>query len=168
MKGIGGHQKPNKGQSDEWLTPPPIVNSLGVFDLDPCRPLVIPDGFKFARRGFNSDDDGLSQRWKGRVWMNPPYSHIKQWMPRLVEHGDGIAMVFARTDVLWWNEFVWPHADAVLFLKGRPRFHRLDGSRGNSNSGGPVCLIAYGDHDSFRLEQSGLVGTLVTAWRTQA
>lgn len=32
----GIHTKPYDGETVEWLTPPEIVRSLGVFDLDPC------------------------------------------------------------------------------------------------------------------------------------
>lgn len=35
---IGGHSKPVRGFSDEWLTPPGILQHLGRFDLDPCSP----------------------------------------------------------------------------------------------------------------------------------
>ena len=33
-KGIGGHQRAFEGKTDEWLTPPKIIQSLGEFDLD--------------------------------------------------------------------------------------------------------------------------------------
>ena len=41
MKGIGGHQSARM-KTDEWLTPPSIIRSLGEFDLDPCAPLNTP------------------------------------------------------------------------------------------------------------------------------
>lgn len=31
-----------KNGKDEWLTPPYIIDSLGVFDLDPCSPINRP------------------------------------------------------------------------------------------------------------------------------
>jgi hypothetical protein len=38
-QGIGGHHRPYRGQTDEWLTPPEIIAALGQFDLDPCSPI---------------------------------------------------------------------------------------------------------------------------------
>lgn len=44
----------------------------------------------------------------------------------------------------------------VLFLKGRPHFHRVDGSRASFNSGAPICLVAYGPRNHATLLSSGL------------
>jgi hypothetical protein len=33
---IGKHEKPNRGETDIWLTPLDIISPLGDFDLDPC------------------------------------------------------------------------------------------------------------------------------------
>lgn len=53
-------------------------------------------------------------------------------------------------------------APAVLFLHGRPHFHRIDGSRGAANSGAPICLVGYGIEAVDRLRNCGLAGSLVT------
>ncbi len=70
---------------DEWLTPPEIITSLGSFDLDPCSPIARP--WPTAKTHFTIQDDGLSQKWDGRVWMNPPYGeNTFVWMRRLADH----------------------------------------------------------------------------------
>lgn len=51
---------------------------------------------------------------------------------------------------------VWPWADAILFIKGRPHFHTVDGKRAPFNSGAPICLVAYGQHNVAALLTSGL------------
>jgi len=51
----------NTKNNDECLTPPELVKSLGVFDLDPCQPVNPP--FYHAENGFNVNDDGLSKSW---------------------------------------------------------------------------------------------------------
>jgi hypothetical protein len=145
------------------LTPPHILAALGSFDLDPCSPVRRP--WTTAAAHLTLDDDGLHEEWEGRVWLNPPYSQVEAWMERMVEHGEGTALVFARTETRWWQEHVWPHAAAVLFLAGRLTFHHGDGTRSKAghNSGGPSALIAYGEADRVALRSSGLPGAFVDA-----
>lgn len=123
IPGIGAHHSANP-QTDEWLTPRPILAALGEFDLDPCAPHDLPDWTRCARH-YTATDDGLSAPWSGSVFMNPPYSQADRWMARLAAHGNGVALVFARTETRWWFESVWPQASAMLFLAGRVTFLRL-------------------------------------------
>jgi hypothetical protein len=151
---LSAHQSPTMG-TDEWLTPPEILAALGAFDLDPCAPVVRP--WAMARHHFTVRDDGLSKPWAGRVWCNPPFGReAVKWLRRMVQHGDGIALVPARTETAMFYECVWGVADAVLFIRGRPHFHRVDGSRAAFNSGAPIALIAYGDDNATALHESGL------------
>lgn len=158
LPGIGAHHSA-RVQTDEWLTPPGLVAALGPFDLDPCSPVERP--WPTAARHLTVYDDGLDEPWEGRVWLNPPYSQIEAWMARLAAHGQGTALVFARTETAWWFDSVWGHAGAALFLKGRVTFLRGDGSAPASNSGGPSVLLAYGELDASRLAASQLPGALV-------
>lgn len=157
---LSGHQSAVM-KSDEWLTPPEIIAPLGKFDLDPCSPIARP--WDTATHHYNIIDDGLKHTWMGRVWCNPPFGREAiKWMRRMVEHGNGIALIPARTETVMFYETVWGVADAVLFIKGRPHFHRVDGSRAPFNSGAPICLVAYGHHNAMTLLQSGL-GAVVPA-----
>ena len=80
---------------DEWLTPPEIIHALGCFDLDPCAPVVRP--WPTATRHYTIEDNGLVQPWDGRIWCNPPYgTETGRWLARMAEHGNGIALIFAR------------------------------------------------------------------------
>jgi hypothetical protein len=129
-------------RSDDWLTPPAIIAELGSFDLDPCSPIVRP--WDTAAKHLTIEDNGLKCEWSGRVWLNPPYGDMTgTWMQRLADHGDGIALTFARTETLWFDEQVWARADAILFIRGRLFFHRLDGTQADS-AGTASCLVAYG------------------------
>jgi hypothetical protein len=108
-------------------------------------------------------EDGLARVWpkKKRVWLNPPYSTtaVKRWMPRMVEHGHGTALIFARTETDSFFRYVWEQATAVLFLRSpRLHFHHFDGTRADNNCGAPSVLCAYGEYDAWRLRTSGLVG----------
>lgn len=156
---LSAHQK--NGGHDEWLTPPDILATLGAFDLDPCAPVVRP--WDTAARHFTVEDSGLLQPWAGRVWCNPPFGREAiHWMRKMAAHGNGVALIPARTETAMFYETVWQVADAVLFIKGRPHFHTVDGKRAAFNSGAPICLIAYGASNVLALKYSGL-GRVVAA-----
>lgn len=158
---IGGHQSPVMKQ-DEWLTPPAITAALGPVDLDPCAPISPP--WRIARHALTREDDGLTAPWHGRVWMNPPYGReVGAWLARLADHGNGIALIFARTETKDFHKHVWRRAAALLFLAGRLHFHHPNGTRAPCNAGAPSVLIAYGQECAVRLRraQPTLGGALV-------
>lgn len=159
-RSLGSHQS-SRMKNDEWLTPIHIVASCGVFDLDPCAPEVRP--WPTAKHHFTKKDDGLAQPWFGRVWMNPPFgAQVGIWLAKLKAHGNGIALVAARTETRRWFDHIWNDATAILFLKTpRPHFHYVDGSRAKDNSGAPIALIAYGLPNAEALRQSRLPGAFV-------
>lgn len=162
-KGMGGHQSADM-MKDEWLTPPAILEALGPFDLDPCAPITPP--WPIAAQAFTVRDDGLSRPWHGFVWCNPPYGrHTGAWLAKLAAHGNGLALIFARTETEDFVNQVWSKADAVMFLHGRLYFHHVDGRRADANSGAPSCLVAYGREAVARLEASNLNGSIVKNWR---
>jgi hypothetical protein len=150
------HESPGGGDSVEWYTPPAVFDALGLeFDLDPCSPA---GGLAWvpARRHFSVRDDGLLQPWSGRVWMNPPYGpHTEAWMRKLAAHGDGVALVFARTDTRWFHETVGC-AHAVCFIAGRLAFVAGDGRIDTATAGAPSCLIAYGQECAVAVAGSRL------------
>lgn len=144
-----------------WLTPPEIIEALGPFDLDPCA-APEPRPWPTAARHIALPECGLTAEWEGRVWCNPPFgSYTGQWLGRMALHGNGIALAFARTDTRMFRQHVWPYASTVMFLHGRPHFYRPDGERANGNSGGPICLIAYGEANASALRNSGLPGAIL-------
>lgn len=144
------------GKNDEWLTPPEIIDALGPFDLDPCAPVVRV--WPTARKHYTMEDDGLSREWEGRVWCNPPFNRFErpEWMRRVAEHGNAIMLIPAACETEAFFSHVWEKADAVLFLKGRPHFHFVDGERAKMNCGTAICLVAYGRQNAERLSRSGL------------
>jgi phage N-6-adenine-methyltransferase len=145
---------------DEWLTPPEIIQALGEFDLDPCAPGVRP--WDTARKHYTADDNGLIRQWFGRVWVNPPYGRkTGKWLARLADHGNGIALVFARTETTMFFDHVFPKAKAIHFIEGRITFHNPDGTKGKYNGGGPSCLISYNDFNTAALLTSKIPGRTV-------
>ena len=151
----------NTKNHDEWLTPPSIIESLGVFDLDPCAPTPETIPWPTANNHYSILDDGLMKEWQGRVWCNPPYGRKTfVWLEKLAAHNNGIALIFARTETKGFHSEIWEKADAVLFFKGRLRFYYVDGSQGGS-ANAPSCLVAYGKNNVEALRRSGLNGYLV-------
>ena len=145
--------------SDTWLTPRYVIEALGPFDLDPCAATTRP--WPTAAVHYTKAIDGLSQPWEGRVWLNPPYGrHVGDWLERLAGHGQGTALVFARTETRPWMQHVWQRASSVLFLYGRLKFCREDGVA-FKGAGAPSALVSYGAADAERLRDCGLSGMWV-------
>lgn len=154
--GLSAHQSARM-KNDEWLTPPEILHALGHFDLDPCAPADSRRPWNTAAHHYSVNDDGLSQPWHGRVWCNPPFGkEAVKWLRKLAAHGNGVGLIPARTETAMFYECVWGLADAVCFIKGRPHFHYVNGTRAAANSGAPICLIAYGAENVQALRSSKL------------
>lgn len=161
---MAGHPYKSRPVADShvWLTPPEILAPLGRFDLDPCA-APMPRPWPTADRHYGEAENGLSLPWFGRVWCNPPFGrHTETWLRRMHEHGNGIALTFARTETAMFQRYVWRSAYAVLFLAKRPHFYNAEGIRAKGNSGGPICLIAYGGNNADSLMECGLPGTVVS------
>ena len=156
---LSSHQR--NGGHDEWLTPPEILAKLGQFDLDPCASVVRP--WDTAKTHLTLNDDGLRCPWFGRVWCNPPFGReAVKWLRKMAKHGNGIALIPARTETAMFYECVWGVATSVCFIRGRPHFHYVDGTRAPFNSGAPIALVAYGEGNHTWLTKSGL-GKVVRA-----
>jgi len=158
LRSMGSHQSAAP-RSNTWLTPPHIIDALAPFDLDPCA-APEPRPWATAAIHWTREDTPLHREWFGRVWLNPPFRGdlVGAFMRRMVRHGRGTALLFARTETEMFCETVWRATSAVLFLEGRPHFHHADGRRARANSGAPVVLIAYGRDDTEQLRKSGLPG----------
>ena len=152
----------NTHNKEEWLTPPYIIESLGVFDLDPCSPLPDVRPWDTAKNHYSTLDNGLRQEWYGRVWCNPPYGRETfKWMEKLHKHGNGIGLIFARTETIGFHEQIWNKADAIFFFKGRLKFHHISGKITNT-ANAPSCLVVYGKNNIKSVKTSGLKGKLIT------
>ena len=111
--------------SAEWATPQSLFDELswlfGGFTLDPC---ATPQNAK-CKTFFTREDDGLSQAWTGKVFMNPPYGRqIGLWVKKAYEESRRgtlvVCLLPARTDTRWWQDYA--KRGHVVFLRGRLRF----------------------------------------------
>jgi len=143
-----------KNTSNEWYTPPEIFELLKFpqFNLDPASPGA--DKVPWIPAEEHYTENGLLKEWYGRVWLNPPYGHeTPDWLNKLALHGNGIALVFARTDTLWFHTIACK-ADAICFLAGRVRFVNENGKQGDAAQCGSM-LLAWGNECADILVGSG-------------
>lgn len=99
--------------SDEWATPSKLyAKFMHENYFDPCP--------------MKRDFDGLLIEWKEKNFVNPPYSHLKEWINKaLIEHAKGrevVLLIPARTDT---NNFarLWEYGVEIQFIKGRLHFN---------------------------------------------
>jgi hypothetical protein len=81
---------------------------LGAIDLDPASS-VEAQAVIGARRFFTIEQDGLSQRWRGRLWLNVPYSRPGPWVDKLVasyqtgQVSAAVALFNSMTGARWFD-----------------------------------------------------------------
>ena len=130
------------GASDEWYTPAYIFRAMGVhFDLDvasPPQPTHVPCRARLTSGSLETD-------WRGFVWMNPPFggrNGLVPWLDKFFAHGNGVALTPDRTSAPWWQAAA-RRSNAVLFIDGKVKFERPDGSAGKQPGTG-TTLFAVG------------------------
>ena len=119
---LGSHQK-SVGQSQDHITPKWIIDRTGPYDLDPCASVTQP--WLCARINWTSG--GLEREWPRELftYLNPPFDRyqVGEWMARLAEHNNGIALLHARTEAAWFEPFAMSPS-AILFMADRIKFCR--------------------------------------------
>lgn len=112
-----------KSKTDKWQTPPFLYNALNKVykfnGFDPC-PLI-------------GNTDNLLTDWHGtRFFVNPPFSQLKTtskgigWIEKCSDQAQCgklvVVLAPARTDVVWFHEFVVKYGYKIRFIKGRLKF----------------------------------------------
>lgn len=116
--------------TDLWETPQDffdILNDEFHFDIDVC---ALPENAKCGKF-YSPEDDGLSKKWGGTCWCNPPYGRkIGEWVKKASESNATVVMLLpARTDTKWFHDYIY-HKAEIRFIKGRLKF-------GNSKNSAP-------------------------------
>jgi phage N-6-adenine-methyltransferase len=121
---------------DEWYTPPNILDAvrdvLGTIDLDPAscdqaQPTVQ------AIRYYTKDDDGLKQEWRGRVWLNPPFSNplnvhfVNKLLAEVASGRVTEAILLVNILPSAWLQDAIKACSAVCFSRDRLRFTHQTG-----------------------------------------
>ena len=120
--------------SDEWATPAEFFEALNNefrFNLDVC---ASSENHK-TEHYFDQNDDGLSKNWGGfRVFCNPPYSKIGEWVKKAYYESFKpntliVLLIPARTDTKYFQQYIYNRSE-IRFVKGRLKF-------GNSKNAAP-------------------------------
>ncbi len=160
----------NNSGNNEWYTPARYIELarqvMGGIDTDPASSEVANCTVRAARI-FTQDDDGRTQTWTGRVWMNPPYAQ-----PLIADFAEAVAskyetgeieqacvLVNNGTETQWFQRML-SAASAVCFPKSRIRFLDPDGNPGAPLQG--QALIYLGANvgafvDAFKAEGEVLI-----------
>ena len=126
---------------DDWETPQWLFEKYDAiyhFTLDAASS---DDNAKVANH-YTARDNGLSQKWGGTVWLNPPYGRqIGKWVKKAYEESkDGATVVCllpSRTDTKWFHEYCIK--GEITFIQGRLKF-------GNSKNSAPFpsMIVVFG------------------------
>ncbi len=97
-------------------------------------------------------DDALAQTWEGeRVWCNPPYSNLREWVAKASRSRAELVVMLLpanRTEQGWWQHYIERDRDcgdglSVVFLPGRMRFLRNGAQAVGPNERPPFgCCLA--------------------------
>ena len=118
----------------------------------------------WARRFYTAADDGLSKKWNGNVWLNPPYGKdvIGLFAEKLVAESrrfdQAVVLVNNATDTAWFHRLA-SVASAVCFICGRVKFLDKSGNPANTPVQGQAVLYVGRSVEHFRsrFSQFGLV-----------
>ena len=149
-----------KSEKQTWETPDELfarLDKIFSFNLDACA----DDSNKKCEKYYTETDNSLTKDWVGNVWCNPPYDRSAEFLNKLKKHGNGIALVFARTETQLFFKEVWNDAHAILFLEGRLTFWHVNGTKAVANGEAPSVLIAYGEGAAESLERCDIKGKFV-------
>lgn len=116
----------NLWETPQWLATA-LSEAVGGFDLDPCSATADRRKARIkARVLLTEQDDGLTVPWRGKVFVNPPYSRsVGHWVRKCREAGEKgclvVALIPARPDTAYWHDEVVGLADVFMF-RGRLKF----------------------------------------------
>ena len=120
----------------DYYTPAWIVEAarevMGGIDLDPASS-PIANARVQAQRYFTEAEDGLSQPWAGRIWLNHPFGRgaNARWIDKLVEEFNAgnvtqaCCITYASTSEQWFRPLMhFP----ICWLHGRTNYLLPDGT----------------------------------------
>lgn len=113
--------------TNEWATPCEFFKELDAefhFTLDPC---ATAENAK-CEHFYTIEDDGLTKKWGGRIFCNPPYGReIGKWVRKCYEESRRcevvVMLIPARTDTAYFHDYIYHKAKEIRFIRGRLHFN---------------------------------------------
>ena len=108
-------------KSDDWQTPDPFfgfLNNIFKFSFD----LAASHENAKTQNYFTKEDNALLKDWnkiKGTCWLNPPFSHSKEFFQKCAESKNKIVAIYKATNMETevWQKHIFPHAKVHVLSK---------------------------------------------------
>lgn len=167
------HVSHNSGEN-EWYTPEQYIiaarNVMGSIDCDPASSKTANKTIN-ATTFYTHEDDGLTKKWRGNVWMNPPYSQplVKQFCDILVEKYNSkeikqaCVLINNATETSFFQNML-SVAGAICFIRGRVKFIDKNGI----SSGAPLqgqSVLYFGKNKKLFFELFSCFGGVLKQWQ---
>lgn len=162
----------SSSKKHDWGTPQPFfdkLNKIFHFTLDVCA----SDWNAKCERYFTEEDDGLSQKWEGICWMNPPYGNaVKRWVRKAyIEwnkgHCEVVCLVPNRSETKWFQDWGFK-ASYFLAIRGRINFDAGLNKPGEHTSTFPSVLIIFGKLQDDQKRELSKIGVLLEKINTSS
>jgi len=159
LKYVNVHVSHNTGEN-EWYTPPDYIEAarkvMGDIDCDPASSEIANETIR-AKKIFTLETDGLKNKWRGNVWMNPPYGQplifdFCEAVSAKYENGEikqACVLVNNATETTWFQRML-DSASSVCFTRGRIKFIDTEGNASGAPLQGQAILYFGGNADKFR------------------
>ncbi len=145
---------------DEWYTPTEYIEAarivMGQIDLDPAS-CEAAQRIVQAAAYLTKEDDALRDgiEWRGRVWLNPPYSTplIRHFVSKLIQQyeigniTEAIIITNNSSDTGWFHDLLSRYP--ACFTRGRAQFWRPDSAAFGARQGQTIFYLGD-DFEAFR------------------
>jgi len=146
-------QQAYENKSDEWATPQsfirPLKEAVNGFDLDPAAGA---EAEPIAEERYTEEDDGLSHKWFGTVWLNPPFSNKVDWLKKAVKEVNVgrvdtvVCLLPVDTSTRWFHDWFSKNAALICFIgPGRMDFDRRGEPGDNGSPNFAVMTVVIGE-----------------------
>jgi len=156
----------NTDLKDVWQTPDEIIEMLQPIDVDPCAGKDTTIG---RDANYTKADDGLTKKWHGRVFVNPPFSDKKSWLQKAISEKDRTEAIFVLTPdgtdtKSWWHEYIAAEADYIWFSRGRISYINPDTGEKAKNPTFGTAISIFGEPGEETLERMSERGQLLQTY----
>jgi hypothetical protein len=155
----------------ENFTPSHIIEKvrlvMGGIDLDPASCEMAQKTVQ-AKVYFTQKEDGLAQKWSGRVFLNPPYGmpYIRQFTGKLLSElkniQEAILLTNDQTDTDWWQRCACG-SSCFCMPDGRIRFYTPTQEKTSPTNG--QTIFYFGVNVGGFCEHFGDMGLIAVVMR---